>query len=235
MKYIKHIRRGILHKTFCEDFLIDEIINDKYRILGVFDGCSSGIDSHFASALFGKTVITVAKKLHQKSKEITLKNIIYKTIKSLKNTKKKLNLDTNELLSTMILMLVDTEIKTVDIIAIGDGYLSINDQITNIDQKNQPDYLAYHFDKISNKVEFEIFYNKQLIFNKIKVKDITISTDGIDTFQNSSSEINEIEYLTKDLFLKDNIAMLSRKCNILKKRYNLENTDDLAIIRVFNQ
>ena len=235
MKYIKHIRRGTLHKTFCEDFLIDEIINKKFRILGVFDGCSSGIDSHFASALLGKIIISVTKKLNQKSKEITLKKIIYRTSKHLKNTKKKLNLETNELLSTMILMLVDTEKETANIIAIGDGLLSINKQVTNIDQKNQPDYLAYYLDEINNYKNFEDYYNKQLIFSNIKIEDITISTDGIYTFQNSQSEINVIENLTKDLFLKDNIAMLSRKCNILKKKYNLKNADDLAIIRVINQ
>lgn len=236
MKYIKHIHRGVLHKTFCEDYLIDEIINEKYRILGVFDGCSSGVDSHFASALLGKTIISVAKSIDFDSDKNSLKEIVFQTVISLKITKNELNLDTNELLSTMIVMLLNTETETADIIAIGDGLLSINKQVTDIDQNNTPDYLAYHLDEINNYKDFKKYYKKQLIFNNIKVEDITISTDGINSFiiggTNASNEFDIVKFFTEDLYLKDNIAMLSRKCNIIKKKYDLENADDLAIIRV---
>ncbi len=145
MKIKKHIDRGILHKTFCEDYFIDEIISKKYRILCVFDGCSSGKDSHFASALLGKCVLASSKQTNFNQEPLSiLQDIIFKTILNLKQTKENLNLQTDELLSTLILLLLDTEKQEATIIAIGDGFISVNKKVTLIEQNNQPNYLAYY-------------------------------------------------------------------------------------------
>lgn len=218
--------------------MIDEQLNGKFKIFGVFDGCSSGKDSHFASSLLGKTVISAAKKVDFEQSVNPLKEIVYQAIRSYKEIQNSLKLDVNEMLSTMILMLLNTETNIAEIIAIGDGLVSVNQEITNIDQLNQPDYPAYHFDEIENYNDFEDFYTKQLIFSNIKVEDITISTDGINSYlikgQNESQEIDVIEYFTKDSFLNGNPAMLARKHNILKNKHRLENGDDIAIIRITN-
>ncbi len=234
MHISKHISKGSQHKVYCEDFLFEEELNEEYTIYGVLDGCSSGINSHFASSLIAKTVINEAKKIDFGQDIDFLKQIIYQTIISLKTTKELLNLSVNELLSTMIIMLIDTIENKADIVSIGDGVIVINDEIIDIDQLNKPDYIAYHLDEINSYDDFEIFYGQQLIFDNTDFNDITISTDGINSFSYNSNEpeFNVIEYFAKDDFLMSNPAMLSRKHNILRNKYSLENADDIAIIRI---
>lgn len=238
MKTSKHISKGSMHKVFCEDFLIEHQINEKLKIYGVFDGCSSGKNSHFASALFGKSIISAAEWMVFNNNQVILKKIVYQAFSLIDETKDILNLQTEELLSTIIVMLINEETKKADILAIGDGLVSVNHQITNIDQNNQPDYPIYHFDEIKTFDDFSEYYSKQLAFLNVDVEDITISTDGINSFmlqgQNSAEDFNVIDYFVKDEFLKGNPAMLSRKHNIISKKYSLENTDDLAIIRVIS-
>ena len=236
MKISKHIAKGTQHKVFCEDFLIDEKLNEKYRLFGVFDGCSSGKDSHFASSFIAKVIVSEAAKIVMQKTVVKLKTIIYKSILSIKSISVQMNIETNELLSTIILMLVDIETDTASIIAIGDGLLSINNEMINIEQGNQPDYLAYHLQKINSQNYFDKFYTKLLKYTAIKVKDITISTDGINSFSKTKrdlpDEINITKYFTENNFLENNKAMLGRKHNILRNKYGYDNLDDIAIIRI---
>ena len=73
------IRKGFDHVVFCEDFLSTED-SGRYFIGAVFDGCSGGDDSHFASSLFGKMfrqILIVMPSL------LKVKSAIFRTIKDI--------------------------------------------------------------------------------------------------------------------------------------------------------
>ena len=75
------IRKGEDHPVFCEDFM--SINNSgRYFIGVVFDGCSSGSDSHFASSLFGKIFnqITNDEVVFGNTIEERAKNLIQKFV-----------------------------------------------------------------------------------------------------------------------------------------------------------
>lgn len=239
MQIHEFIKIGSNHKNFCEDFSLNIELDENQMIFGVFDGCSSGKDSHFASTLIAKIVKNVAVEIFNKEKDNDfLLKIIYETALQLKKTVKALSLGTNEILSTIILLWVDKKENLAEIIAIGDGFISINGKNTTIEQNNTPKYLAYYLNEIYNYKSFKNVINEiSFQAQSANIQDITISTDGIlsfDNFDAHSEKTSVIDYLTKDLFLINNKAMLGRKVNILKNKYSLINQDDLGIIRIVN-
>lgn len=242
MEVYQLIRKGEMHKVFCEDFLLATKLNDQFAVYGVFDGCSSGTDSHLASALLAKIVRKEMQKLVKEpvsSINKLLSDTIYGTMSSLHQIRNDLNLATEELLSTLILIAVDSYSNSASIVAFGDGFISINGKAEVIDQNNSPDYLAYYLDEIGSINDFESWLKEKARFFEIsKIHDVSISTDGINSFQ--CSEIAEeddapiipSEYYTNNTFLLHNKSMLARKYNILRTKYRMVNQDDIAIIRI---
>jgi len=238
----KYIKRGLNHPNYCEDFILHETLADKYELFGVFDGCSSGIDSHFASAFIAKIVRSEFHKLDGDTDLLQrpfMKKLLFRVINVIKEQKQTLNLDTNELLSTIILFLYDKPANSGIIISIGDGVVCINGKQTIIDEDNVPDYLAYNLDKISSEAEFKMWYMLHAReFYVENLMDVSISTDGATSFvktgkaKDNAEFINPIEYLFNDKFLIQNKAMLGRKVNILQRKHGLANGDDLGIVRV---
>jgi hypothetical protein len=245
MEVYQLIRRGQEHKDFCQDFLLAHQINGRFEIFGVFDGCSTGIDSHFASALMAKTIKAELEFIDLESLNSCsdlMDRILFQSIQSLKDFRNALMLQTDELLSTMIILILDRSAESAEILAFGDGLVSINGKDHLIDQNNQPEYIAYYLDMINTYEDYiKCMADYGQRFKIENVHDISISTDGINTFKsNGSCETNEIvpnplEYLIHNHFLKNNLAMMSRKCNILKMKFGMVNQDDLALIRIVNQ
>ena len=231
------IRKGEFHPVFCEDFLITEEIGSKFFLAAVMDGCSSGKDSHFASALFGKILHKIAKTLHfqetkleEQSVEYLMKKILRSFMDELKLARNYLMMDMLEALATLIILLYDNQ--KAYIVVLGDGFVALDGQIHEIDQDNRPDYPAYHL-----KEDFEIWYESQSnIFEIENPKEISISTDGIDTFQTNNPNLPEgfdpMHFLLIDESFIKNHNMLNRKCNILEKKYGFKPGDDVAIIRM---
>jgi hypothetical protein len=62
MKIHSFIKKGTAHPNFYEDFLLTFEITSKYSLFAVMEGCSSGKESHFASAFFGKIFKKIALK-----------------------------------------------------------------------------------------------------------------------------------------------------------------------------
>ena len=237
----KFIKRGLNHANYCEDFLLHETLADKYELFGVFDGCSSGIDSHFASSFIAKITRSEFHKLEIEkdlSTEYFIKKLLFNVVFAIKEQKQTLGLNRDELLSTIILFLYDKQSNSGLIITIGDGVISINGKHKVIDEDNIPDYLAYHLDKINNQAEFKMWYMMHTQQYDIDyLTDVSISTDGATSFVKTAKPeqegtINPLDYLFKDEFLIKNKAMLGRKCNLLERKHNLVNADDLGIIRV---
>lgn len=244
MKIKTLLRKGFDHRVFCEDYLCS-YENENWIIAGVFDGCSGGIESHFASALSGKIIKQYAKLLCDKYQEgesdimfmrnFLMSNFFY----NLETFKKALSLSEMELLSTMILLIYNKKYDTGHVFALGDGIIMINGNITIIDQNNEPDYPVMHIDKINKKEGLIKFLeeNKNQ-WNFTGLEDIIISTDGLQQFKNKTKDGSNFEeamnFLIIDKSMEKLDVMLARKYNILKTK-GWENYDDIGLIRIMQE
>lgn len=254
----KIVKRGVNHKNFCEDYAsVSE--TSQYIVAAVFDGCSDGIDSHFASALMGKILSNTTQDqrfiMDATDSVIDIKSVarqfMSKFITNLSVTFALLRLSKRELLSTMLLLVVDKRTSEAYVMAFGDGFIKINGQVVelknerfaggeNPDADNMPDYIIYDIEKFSDDdyLRFWISENKYQFYVD-KLEDIVIGSDGIFTFKQQvpgvEAKLDPIAYLTEDLWLADNKSVLSRKCNILKSTCGFDHEDDLSIIRIINR
>lgn len=239
MRIYTLLRRGELHPTFCEDFLIQESIGSNYFIAAVMDGCSSGTESHFASALFGKCLRKITKTLvyerffdQAPSVEETAYRVLKNLFEELVIIRNQLLLDQLEMLSTLNLLVYDKVQDQAFMGLWGDGFIAIDGEIHEIDQNNRPDYPAYHLGE-----NFEEWYVKSpTIFLQKNPKDLSIATDGVDTFKTYRSDLPEglepMRFLLKDTQFAHQANMLNRKCIILEKKYNYLPGDDIAVVRI---
>ncbi|WP_103867438.1 protein phosphatase 2C domain-containing protein [Aquimarina sp. I32.4] len=245
MKIYKTLHIGEFHTNNCEDFLVDEQIATDEKLIAVLDGCTMGTESAFASMLYGKILRNIAKnKFYEEfvsDKTVDLKSKLKEVVKLLieetKQIKNQLGLETNELLSTLIIGIVNTKDSKAEFLTIGDGLICKDGELIEYEQNDKPDYLGYHLGD-----NFEDWYKDQ--DQKLSVsefKDLSICTDGIFTFKNlenkakQKSENEIIEYLLIDNKDSEFDNFLDRKIRLLKDRYNHIVTDDLAIIRIKNE
>ncbi len=240
MQIYSLLKIGSFHTNFCEDFLFHFHFNDQYHIAAVLDGCSMGKDSHFASALLTKILRKNALALSyqdlRKPLNVTEKELAHLLLKycwkDFQYFKNMLLLDTHELLTTLILWVVDKKQKSAFIIIVGDGSMVVNESIMLIDQDNKPDYLAYYLDK-----DFESWWSQQTtLFEVNNLRNIAIATDGIETFMNQEKSfdlaIDPISYLLVHDDFGENADMLHRKYTWIQEHLQAEPTDDLAVIRM---
>jgi len=118
------------------------------------DGCSSGENSHFASALLGKLLKKICKTLPYLELENPLFNlekieiqnlseiILEKLFEEIKITQNNLFLEVQELVSTCILLVYNDLNKTAWVNVSGDGVIAINQKIIVIEQNDKPNYLV---------------------------------------------------------------------------------------------
>lgn len=244
----KVLRRGSDHADFCQDAIaIGE--TDKFLYLCVFDGCSGGKDSHFASALFSKAlsdiIVNFSNHLNKGTIEDNSKFIIYMLTRKVSEVKHVLHLEIIELLSTVVMCSVDKETRECLICAFGDGYFCVDGNekmikntrfLSKENGENMPDYMVYDLHEIENNNEFEYWYSQKSEIHKFEnVTNVAIASDGIGTFKSfkaAPETINPIDFLITDEHFMDTKNMLERKYNILHSRYCLTNTDDLSVIRL---
>lgn len=230
------IRRGSEHKQNCEDAFF-HIENEGYVFAGVFDGCSTGHNSYFASELLAKIMsATTSSNYHDENTENIANLILHETFEKLKTIRNELNLQTNELLSTIVFLINFGSKYTI--VMVGDGAYMIDGHLTKIrSEGNAPDYLAYHLDEDFNKI-WKSFH----IISGETEGDIAIMTDGYDSFRKTENGMNrdlsseEYENVLDTLLLEKKLiksqAMLSRLLNILENEMpGLFHFDDLTIIR----
>ena len=235
---------GEFHANNCEDFLINEQSGTNEVLVAVLDGCTMGDESVFASILYGKILRNIAKSKFytefansdQLSMKDKLKDIVRELIETTKQTKNQLGLETNELLSTMILGVINTKTSEAEFITVGDGLIYVDGKVIEYDQNDKPDYIGYHLSE-----NFEDWYTKQEQFHSIKhFKNLSICTDGIYTFKNllnkekQKSEKEIFTFLFEDELHIGNENFLERKVRYLMEKEQHVVTDDLAIIRIKN-
>lgn len=222
------IKRGTDHHVYCEDDLYHFNIGSTY-IGAVFDGCSTGVKSHFASALFAKIIKANTIELNTIIDIDTPENIAKTYFQVLhmylRRYQSELHLNVLEMLSTMILAVVRK--NKAYIIVSGDGCILADDEEIRIESEgNAPDYLAYYLSNLMEAQEslktYECSFEKSL----------SICSDGIYSFtkdrEDKSQEV--VEALLKDQSFLKSDAMLARKYNLLTKE-GITNYDDLSIIR----
>lgn len=208
------------------------------------DGCSTAMESQFASILTGKILRKICtgksyeemySKNYQNSLKEELKDILKHLFNEMAGVKNALLLDEKELLTTLILLLYDQKENQGMAFCIGDGLVCINGKITEFENGNKPDYFAYHL-----KENFEDWYRNQTqIITFTDLQDVSIATDGIDTFSkmkkaDAEESIDPVKYLCIDNEYHDSEEMLFRKLKKLEHHYGMKPTDDLAVIRVIN-
>ncbi len=246
MKIFQLNKTGKLHDTHTEDYVLVENISHDWIIAAVFDGCSSGEESFFASALYGKLIRKSCKLLPQLGKirpEFNLqeidasfigKFILNQVFDEIKKAHRLLGTGLTEILSTIILLVYNGSSKSAWINISGDGYIVHNKEIEEIDQSNIPDYMAYHLD-----IEFDQWINEfSKTYSFKNQSDISISTDGISKFfsiiERRQRSIDPIQYLLIDKKWADTEDMLEKKFNVLKNDQGLYPYDDLGMVRIIS-
>lgn len=245
MNLYSSLQIGDYHTNHCEDHLLIKKINSNKLVCAVMDGCSTAMDSHFASTLVAKLLRKIIteigyKELYETNNALNLDEQFKEILRSLFHEiiflKKHLMLDEKELLTTLIILLYDAAENKGIILSIGNGVVCINGIITEFDRDNKPDYLAYHLNEnFNNWYESQ---NQKMFFDCIN--DISIATDGILTFSkikkiDSDNMINPVEYLMIDQTGNNTDEMLNQKIKKLEHHYGMKPTDDLAIIRLIKK
>ncbi|MDF1697607.1 MAG: protein phosphatase 2C domain-containing protein [Saprospiraceae bacterium] len=243
MKIYQLTHIGEFHTDHNEDFLIVEELNSKQLLLAVMDGCSSGTDSHFASALIGKLLRKLAKQ--EAFRVFAQKNIapissVIETIslqlfEELRDVNRLLDLKSDEVLSTLILAIVDKNEKSAEAVVVGDGVIHFNGQTIEFENDNKPDYIGYHLN-MDKHLWFQTRTERRSFKN---IHDFSISTDGIYTFKNfdgkSYPALSE-EAILHDFFVdqdhKNNPNKLKKSLLKIKNVHGLQSSDDLTIIRL---
>ena len=230
------LKKGTDHLVNCEDDLFFYKYTNGYSIGAIFDGCSTGIKSHFASNLFSKILIKVLNTktfMMFDEGEYTLEEIAKQTFIKFFNKLNEvvtiLGLSESEILSTIILTIIKD--NNAYIIVSGDGCLMVDkDEYKLESPENTPDYLAYHLSE--NVLDVYDLNIKKFAFENIE-DNLAICSDGIYSFRHPDQQYtikDVIECLLDDKSLLKSDAMLSRKYNILIKN-GFSNYDDLSIVR----
>jgi hypothetical protein len=243
MKFYELTQIGEFHVNHNEDYLIIEECGKALKLIAVMDGCSSGTDSHFVATLVGKILRKLAKqeayreyaeKQQKNIKDLT-KSITLNLFEELGYFYRKLDLNSDEVLTTLILGLVNAEKKNAEFVIVGDGLIHIDGENFEYENNNKPDYIGYHLNMDKNEW-YEEKTSKMSIEN---FNDLTISTDGIFTMKNhdgkSYPSINESQIIDKFFKDKSNLKNPNKlKITLLeiKDEFGLMPSDDLTMIRI---
>ena len=183
------ISRGGMHLLHCEDdFYVYE--DEEVIVAAVFDGCSSGIDSHFASTMHKYCLREVLVDIPYIIREDDNRNFPFKDINEsgkeimflLFERIYRLNYKVNsEMLSTVVLTLVNKLTKEYFICFAGDGVCKINDKIHSIHDSNSN--AVWYLSSVSYS-DFYSYYDTYCTkYSGIFENEICISSDGMESFK----------------------------------------------------
>lgn len=242
MEIFTALKIGAFHTNFCEDFLVYELLSTDQYLVAVMDGCTMGTESVFASILYGKTLRKIAKDLyyldfvHQSEipPSAKLKQVLENLFQQLRSIKNQLGLETAELLSTLIIGIIDQKHGSAQFLTVGDGLICHDGKLIEYEQDNTPDYLGYHLKEDFN----HWFAAQQQLLEVSSFKDLSICTDGIFTFQPSSRAMRQkpmaaiLHFLLEDTAGSGQENFMERKIRQLETEDYHVPGDDVAIIRL---
>ena len=239
---ISFTQLGYFHPVYCEDFVAVAEISPGKWVAGVFDGCTMGTESHFASALAGKVLRKVAKEMGyqffaQPELEAQPLDALGKTFleqyrQQFRTTASELHLAKEEQLTTVVLAVVDTHAHAVWGICSGDGLVFTSSGLQEYDSGNVPNYMAYHWGK-----SFEEWLEGHVhVFAYSDVRELTLSTDGVLAFERLDKSLPEREVDVVEFLLGGDVwgssKTLQKRIGQLEEEYGLIATDDLGVVRL---
>ena len=202
-----------------------------------------GDDSHFAAGLIRKVLRRIARQTNLKSfAERTspttielLKTTLETLFADLRRLKADLDLSETELLTTLMLAIVDTKDQKAEIVIIGDGVIACDEEIVEFNHDNKPDYLGYHLTE-----DFEDYWNglTQRI-SAVDFLDLAMASDGVFSFKpysyDSYRPVTEDELLTFLLVDRDEGSTENtyrRKLMYISSTFGLKPSDDVTVVRI---
>jgi len=235
---------GRYHPYHCEDHLFHQYLGSRYLVAAVMDGCSSGVETYFASTLYAKSLrkscsmlpnmkeIFAELDMQIMDKEAVGNFILGQLFEDVKKIKKTLFLEIQELLSTVLLLVFDLHDQSAWLSVSGDGVVLCNGEMQEFDQNNMPDYLAYHLD-----IKFDQWLNQHTkTYSYEKIKDIAISTDGILKLKKQgprvARELNVMEQLLVEVPYGSGEAELQHTFQRLMQEESYIPYDDIGILRL---
>lgn len=237
MEYILN-KRADTHPDFCEDaYFYTE--RDGWIIAAVFDGCSSGINSHSASQIHSYLMRASLRYAWNSWHQImnvaeypptkVINRLCARMWEGLQETISVISLEELEVLSTIVVAMYHVRRKYLVVKFIGDGSLLVNEVMHRVESvDNAPRYLSY---LTKEEATHEYIAESYPEFVYTNVDRWSITTDGIDQMKHPHKSLEEcIHFLLEDKSLMPSEAMLRRKINILHKEGMVLN-DDLTIIR----
>lgn len=248
-------KRASTHPNHCEDsYFIHE--DDEVIVGAVLDGCSTGIESHFASqfvkyALESGIRHCSKKKFNFTNDEQMLDSLVLDCHKCLDVAKYLLGLTEMNFLSTMVVFVYSKGESRLTVKFWGDGSIFVTDKndLTvrfDNDEGNAPQYLAYY---TPNKPETYDYFSSRITKTFLDVKSFSICTDGIDSLVNLKNPhvnrevaINHLLYSdkfkTQKLGLSKRFSQLTNRFDDLKlseELYYWDIKDDLTIIHFYDE
>lgn len=238
------LQRGFTHSNYNEDALFHKFLNEDWFVGAVMDGCSGGLQSYFTSALYGKSIqkscLTIQHldkvddsfKLAQSNPGDLSRKILNHLFDDVQGVKRSFLLEVVEVLSTLILFVYNSSSKEACLAVSGDGFFSVNGEITEIDQNNMPDFMGYHLEK-----SFEEWFENHLTqYNFSNVEEACISTDGISKLLDDK-KLKKENLKTEEILLgksNQNYSTLKNIYTDLVTDHHLFPYDDIAMIKVRN-
>ena len=201
----------------CEDSIFFKE-SSSYIWGGVFDGCSTGVKSHWASQTFAYVFSKYGNPLID-SNLIDIRRDLVSIMETL-------SLNYMNMLSTCVLFCYSKKDKLLDVRVFGDGYYYVNNVEYEIEQNNIPDYMAYHIESTQRFKDFLDCYPVKTYEN---VSSFQICSDGVKSISIDQFHITDLDPMALLMHPPVSENYLQRMWNKLKNNHFTIH-DDLSII-----
>lgn len=185
------ISKGRLHDLHCEDdYLVYE--NDKFIVAAVFDGCSSGIDSHFASTMHKYKLREICENLEHITNfhgQNVTNDILFTLFNEIHFLDYKVN---QEMLSTIVFVIIEKKYGAYYMCVAGDGCYKrplndVREGFHGYEFKSVHDVNgnAVWYLSTVDPIEFGKYYSGYCVTPKGYIEndqEICISSDGLESF-----------------------------------------------------
>jgi hypothetical protein len=215
------------------------IVDEKFAVGAVCDGCGSTMTSEVGATLCGQMVaeflaVQMRVEAYDLSDEKRVDALMYRVYSFIRDSISKivgtiqfsedtyLKLIQNNFLFTLVGFVMDKEHTVV--FSIGDGYIRVNDEVLSIKEPdNMPTYLAYSLTPERDKWETEPKIRFRLPTDQLK--SLIIATDGMDDFVRCAGvpfpgKIQEYVPSLEDILVNDSYFTAPAKLQRLLAKMN---------------